>query len=76
MIIGLFYYCLTNINPSLRSKLQSIMLFAVVKTSYIVEHGVGVILEPLIEDLKRLESVSNRSIMHIRRAKISVYELI
>lgn len=54
---GAFYYCLANIEPALRSKLQSIMVLAIVKTSYIAEHGVDTILEPFINDIKRLESV-------------------
>lgn len=57
-IIGLFYYTLGNIDPMLRSKLRTIMLVAVVKTSSIEKYGIDVVLEPFVEDMKHLESVS------------------
>ena len=54
---GVFYYCLGNLNASLRSSLNSIQLLAVVKTQFITEYGIDTILQPFMEDLKLLERV-------------------
>lgn len=58
---GLFYYQLGNINPKYRSTLHSIQLLAVVKCSYIDKYGVDVILEPMMEAVKELETVRSFS---------------
>ena len=57
MLLGVFYYSLANITPSLRSSLQSIQLIAVVKSSYIDLYGIDIILKPFMEDISRLEQV-------------------
>ena len=54
--ITLFYYQLGNIRKEYRSKLDSIHLFAVCKTSYMRTYGLTRILEPLVKDLKTLGS--------------------
>ena len=54
--ITLFYYQLGNIRKEYRSKLDSIHLFAVCKTSYMRFYGLNSILEPLVKELKSLGS--------------------
>ena len=54
---GMFYYCLCNIDPSLRSRLQSIMLLAAVEISVMEKYGIDKVLEPFVEEMKQLESV-------------------
>ena len=57
MHIGLFYYALGNMEPRLRSPLNSIQLVSVVKTCYMDKYGINEILQPFIADVARLESV-------------------
>ena len=57
-IAGVFYYSLGNINPALRSTLQSIQLIAIVKSSYINLYGIDKILEAFMEDISHLEQVN------------------
>ena len=54
--ITLFYYQLGNIRKEYRSKLDSIYLLAVCKTSYMGCYGLNCILEPLVKELKSLGS--------------------
>ena len=54
---GMFYYCLCIIDPSLRSRLQSIMLLAAVEISVMEKYGIDKVLEPFVEEMKQLESV-------------------
>ena len=61
----MFYYTLDNLPPSLRSKLCSIQLLCVCKYSFIKKYGVDVILQPFIEDVKKLEKVNSLYIIHI-----------
>lgn len=60
--VGLFYYTLGNIHPRLRSGLQTIQLLTVVKTTHITTYGIDTILEPFMEDIKKLEKVC---ILHV-----------
>ena len=62
-ILGLFYFTLKNIEPALRSRLQGIWLLAIVRTKYISDYGINTILEPIIRELKMLESVSLANIL-------------
>ena len=55
--VGLFYYTLGNISPKYRSSLQSIQLLAVANSQVILDHGINHILNPVIEDIKVLETV-------------------
>ena len=57
LLSGVFNYSLGNINPALRSSLQSIQLLAVVKSSNIDLYGIDKILEPFMEDIGLLEQV-------------------
>ena len=56
--IGAFYYMLGNVRPQLRSKLSSIQLLLLAKYESVKEFGIDQMLEPIIEDIKKLESVS------------------
>ena len=53
---GGIYYQLGNIRPSLRSQLHCMQLAILAKSKSIKTHGLSVVLEPLIADLKRLET--------------------
>lgn len=55
---GVIYFTLGNIDPSLRSKLQAITLLAVFKSNYVKKCGFNAILQPIVDDVKKLESVS------------------
>lgn len=54
--IGAFYFTLGNCSPQFRSKLKSIQLLALVKTSLIKKYGMDAILKPIVKDLKILEN--------------------
>ena len=49
---------LGNLSSKFRSRFSSIQLIALTKTSVTEEHGIDKVLEPFIEDMKQLESVS------------------
>ena len=55
---GLFYYTLGNLEPRLRSPTNVIQLVSVVKTSYIKKYGIDTFLEPFVQAITKLESVS------------------
>lgn len=55
---GIFYYMLGNIHPKYRSNLHVIQLLCVVTTPLLHKYGINQILEPLMSDIKELESVS------------------
>jgi hypothetical protein len=55
---GFFYYTLGNLEPRLRSPTNAIQIVSIVKTSYIDKYGIDTILEPFVEALVKLESVS------------------
>ena len=57
--IGAFYFLLGNISPKMRSKVSSIQLLALVKTSVIDSFGIDKVLEPLVKDIQSLEKVNN-----------------
>ena len=63
-ISGLFYYQLGNIDPKYRSTLHTIQLLAVVKCAYIEKYGMNIILEPMMEAVKELETVRSFSTLH------------
>ena len=56
--IGAFYYLLGNIRPWQRSKISNIQLLLLVKYESVVEFGIDTVLQPIIEDIQKLESVS------------------
>ena len=57
MHVGVFYYQLGNISPKFRSSLRSIHLVSITKSSIIQKYGPDKILEPFMEDIKKLEEV-------------------
>lgn len=62
MPVGIFYYMLGNIDPKYRSNLHVIQLLCVVTTPLLKKYGINQILEPLMTDIKELESVSAQMI--------------
>ena len=55
--IGILYYQVGNLSPYLRSKLRSIQVVAVTKVPFITTYGIDPVLEPFINDMKKLEQV-------------------
>ena len=55
---GAFYYMLGNIRPELRSKISGIQLLLLVNYTSVAEFGIDRMLQPIVEDLRKLESVS------------------
>ena len=51
---GTFYFTLGNLSPKFRSRLSSIQLMALVKSSFITTYGMDVILQPFVDDMKKL----------------------
>ena len=49
---------LGNLDPALRSRLESISLIALFNTNLLTEYSIDDILKPFIEDLKDLNTVS------------------
>lgn len=54
--VSAFYFTLGNIHPKYRSNLKHIHLLLLVKYNTLKKYGVKKIVEPLISDLKKLES--------------------
>ena len=71
LCIGLFYFSLGNYEPRLRSLMNSIYLVTVVKTAYIDKYGIDTILEPFLNDVSRLESVSGMYMQSPKHASTS-----
>ena len=59
--LGLLYYTLGNIEPKLRSKLQSIQLLCIVKDVFVQQYGIDAILAPFVEEIKLLEDVRSKN---------------
>jgi hypothetical protein len=57
--IGLLYYTLGNLDPKLRSSLNSINLLSIAKYEYICKYGIEELIKPVIDDVLELEKVSN-----------------
>lgn len=55
--LGMFYYTIGNLSPKLRSRLSSIQLLAVVRAKLVTKYKMPVILQPIVEDLKKLVSI-------------------
>lgn len=65
LFIGCLYYTLGNLSPKLRSSLKNIHLLCILKHSYVIKYGIDVILEPVIEAVKKLEEVSSTWLYNI-----------
>ena len=57
-LLGAFYYMLGNIGPRLRSRVSRIQLLALAKYTTVVEFGIDKILQPVVQDIHKCESVS------------------
>ena len=64
--IGTLYYTLGNLDPKLRSILKSIHLLGIAHHSLIKRYGIEIILNPVIEAVKKLEKAS--TYMHLHAA--------
>lgn len=51
---GAFYFTIGNISPKYRSRLSSIQLLALVKSTLISTYGIDMILKPFVDDIKKL----------------------
>ena len=51
-------YHLGNLSPQLRSEIRSIQLLAVARATDVKKYGVDAILEPFMNDIKKLEAVT------------------
>ena len=54
---ALFYYVLGNLHPKLRSTLRCIQLIAAVTYPNLIKYGFKKVLQPFIEDAKKLSDV-------------------
>ena len=54
MFTGSFYFTLGNLSTKYRSKLTSIYLLALVKSTFISDYGKDAALKPFIDDMKKL----------------------
>ena len=73
---GAFYYLLGNLHPMFQSNLQSMHLLALVKSSLVSKYGLNQILEPIVTDVKKLESVSNDTVVPNFICSVYICELI
>ena len=55
--VGAFYYLLGNMSPVFRSKIQNIQLLLLAKYSSVTTFGIDHLMKPIVEDIKKLESV-------------------
>ncbi|KMQ84883.1 hypothetical protein RF55_16954 [Lasius niger] len=55
---SMFYWTLANLNPKVRSTLNTVQLYAIVKTAYLKKpNALQKILEPFIKDINILQSI-------------------
>jgi len=55
-ITGIFYFMLGNVPPKFRSKLSAIQLVAIVETPILSIYGMDAVLQPIVDDIKKLVS--------------------
>ena len=58
-LAGLFYFMLGNIHPKYWSCFQMIQLAAIYKNETISKYSLGAVLQPLIDDIKKLVCADN-----------------
>ena len=58
LTVGCFYWTLGNIHPRNRSLLRVIQLFAQAKCKDLKDFGAKPVLQPFVDDINRLASVS------------------
>lgn len=56
--LGAIYFMLGNIDPALRSRLEAINLVALFRADLLKNYSIDLILQPFIDDLRKLASVS------------------
>ena len=56
-ILGAFYWVLGNLHPKYRSSLKMLNLAILCRVKWIKQYGMEKVLNPLMADLKLLESV-------------------
>lgn len=56
--IAVFYFFLANLPPIFRSKMRRVQLVALAKSEHMKKYGANVILKPLMDDIKKLVSLS------------------
>ena len=71
--IGAVYFTLANIDPALRSKLEAINLLMLFPYTLLKTYTFDQILEPVVEELKVLSSVSFLVCMSIVTVHIAFY---
>lgn len=69
---GAFYYLLGNMSPRFRSKIQNIQLLLLAKYSSVAEFGIDRILEPIVEDIQKLELVNSCMHMYVHANLVSL----
>lgn len=74
-LLGAFYYMLGNLRPQLRSRINTIQLLLLAKYDSVAEFGIDRMLEPIVEDICKLESVSCFRHVHIMCIYACVYSL-
>ena len=56
-LLGAFYFLLGNLSPRLRSKISNIQLLLLVRYNLVAEFGIDRVLQPIVDDIRKLESV-------------------
>ena len=64
-LTGAFYYTLGNLHPKYCQQLCNIQILALIKSSLIKKHGMGVILKHVLKDFKHLEQVHKYGLLFI-----------
>ena len=57
IIVGAVYFTIANIDPAVRSRLESINFVALFKSQLLQEYSFDDVLKPFVDDLKKLSSV-------------------
>ena len=70
--ILMFYYLLSNLPKKFRSAIDAINLYAVVRSEDVSTYGFDVILQPLLDDLKKLSATTGNHICLTDGRTISV----
>lgn len=70
---GAFYYLLGNMSQRFRSKIHNIQLLLLAKYSSVTEFGIDNILEPAVEDIRKLESVCTCTLYIVHDVHVDVH---
>lgn len=72
-VTGAFYFSLGNVRPCFRSSVNNIQLFILCKVVLLKKYGIDKILQPFMEDIKCLESVSKHLNFNLQLHKFILY---